>query len=155
MPGLTSLRALHTNQFRTDDTCMWVMREFKGFTKDNVAHNPDMKLEYLALQDNVDRLVRRSSSSPSKSSKKAKGKGKAKSDATKQMAEMMLGVNNTLGGDGNANPMFEWQASSEEDEGWGAPVGKAGLKVETVEGVRFGDVSGVRIFERDVVGGRL
>jgi hypothetical protein len=135
---------------------MWVMREFKGFTKDNVAHNPDMKLEYLALQDNVDRLVRRSASSPSKSSKKGKGKSKAKQDSTKQMAEMMLGVNNTLGGDGaTLPPTFEWQASSEEDEGWGVPVGKAGLKVETVEGVRFGDVSGVRIFERDVVGGRL
>lgn len=66
----------------------------------------------------------------------------------------MLGVNNTLGGDGLAPTMAEWQASSEEDEGWG-PVGKAGLKVETVEGVRFGDVTGVRIFERDVVGGRL
>jgi len=128
------------------------MREFKGFTKDNVAHNPDMKLEYLALQDNVDRLVRRSALYVSKT-KKAKGKGKAKE--SKHLAEMILGVSNALTGDAANGAPFEWQASSDDEDQWDVPVGKAGLKVETVEGVRFGDVVGVRIFEKDVVGGRL
>ncbi|KAF4633395.1 hypothetical protein G7Y89_g4716 [Cudoniella acicularis] len=161
MPGMTSLRALHTIAFRTDDTCLWVMREFRKFTVDNVSHNPEMKLEYLALDQYVDRLVRRSkayASAKKAADKKGKGKGP---DNAKALAEMVLGPGGTwpdggvISGSGSsitAGPLVDWQASSDEEDS-GVIVGKMGLKVEAVEGIRFCDIVGVRIFERDVMGG--
>ncbi|RDL35853.1 uncharacterized protein BP5553_06465 [Venustampulla echinocandica] len=169
MPGLTSLRALHTNQFRTEDTCVWVMREFRKFTVDNVAHNPDMKLEYLALDTVVDRLVRRSKANASqKATVDKKGKGKAASNS-KVLAEMILGpggtwpdggvLNNSgtagIGPSALAGPLLDMQLSSDEDDDSAPVVGKLGLKIETVDNVRFHDIVGVRIFEKDVIGGRL
>jgi len=165
--GLTSLRALHTIQFRTDDTCMWVMREFRKFAVDNVSHNPNMKLEYLALDTSVERLVRRKQ--PTKSAgkdkttdKKGKGKAKAMDNTSKALAELIMGLGNSNFGDGGSSSisglatpvLFEWQESSDEEENPGA-IGKTGLKVETIEGIRFCDVGGVRIFEKDILAGRL
>jgi len=45
--------------------------------------------------------------------------------------------------------------SEDETESEDEYSGKLGLKVETVEGLRFSDVVGVRIFEKDVLLGRL
>ncbi|KAK4103778.1 hypothetical protein N658DRAFT_514562 [Parathielavia hyrcaniae] len=58
--GLSSLRALHVVHLRNDDTCVWVMRETKKFLTDNVSHYPDLKLEWIAIDedDRVDKLVR-------------------------------------------------------------------------------------------------
>lgn len=78
MPGLVSLRALHTLSFRTEDTCIWVKKEFRKFCVDNVSHHPEMKLEYLALETTVERLFRRVESKPPNLD--PKGKGKSKSD---------------------------------------------------------------------------
>ncbi len=100
--GLSELRALHVVHLRNDDTCVWVMRETKRFLIDNVSHYPDLKLEWIAIDedDRVDQLVRvspskkkgltggdnsdsdsdreGSSSSSKKKKKDAKGKGKQK-----------------------------------------------------------------------------
>lgn len=170
MPGMTSLRALHTNHFRTEDTCVWVMREFRKFTVDNVAHNPDMKLEYLALDLIVDRLVRRTKPKVSqKETTDKKGKGKATS-GTKALADMITGpggawpdsgiINNSgtagVGPGALAGSLLDMQLSSDEEEGEDAPVvGKQGLKIETVDNILFYDIVGVRIFQKDVIGGRL
>ena len=56
--GLTALRVLHIISFHNpEDTCTWVMRETRKFAVDVICHNPTMKLEYLALDQSVDRLV--------------------------------------------------------------------------------------------------
>ncbi|CAG8981180.1 hypothetical protein HYALB_00013191 [Hymenoscyphus albidus] len=166
--GLTSLRALHTNYFRQEDQCQWVRNNFGKFLIDTVSQNPQMKLEYLALDQNVERLVRRSKEKPLKKIFDKKGKGKAKSsDNAKALAEMILGPSGTWpdggainnGGQSGINMPGndDWQLSSdeEEDANAGPIVGKLGLRVETIDGVRFCDVPDVRIFEKDVVGGRL
>jgi hypothetical protein len=143
------------------------MREFRKFAVDNIAHNPDMKLEYIALDTSVERLVRRKP--PSKSAgkdkpadKKGKGKVQGMDNTSKALAELIIGLGSSSswgdGGSSNANGLatpvlFDWQDSSDEDEP--ASIGKIGLKVETVEGIRFCDVSGVRIFEKDILAGRL
>jgi len=165
MPGLTALRALHTIQFRTDDTCLWVMREFRKFAVDNIAHNPDMKLEYLALDTSVERLVRRKQPKTGKekaADKKGKGKAKGMDNTSKALAELIIGLgSSSTWGDGGSSSsnglatpvLFEWQESSDDEDP--VAISKTGLKVETIEGIRFCDVTGVRIFETDVLAGRL
>jgi hypothetical protein len=114
---------------------MWVMREFRKFAVDSISHSPEMKLEYLALDLTVERLVRRP---PTKEAgKKAKGK------------EKDGGLSTSVG---TANGEATESSDSDEDEEVG---GKTGLKVETIDGIRFSDIDGVRIFEKDVLGGRL
>ncbi|CZR69242.1 uncharacterized protein PAC_19142 [Phialocephala subalpina] len=153
MPSLESLRALHTFQFRVDDTCVWVMREFRKFTVDIVSHNPDMKLEYLALDTSVERLARRKY--PRAKKVTSKGKGKAKEldlVSAKALAELALGNSGpSVGWGDSTNAYFDLAESSDEEDG----LGKSGLRIETVEGVRFCDVTGVRIFEKEIIAGRL
>lgn len=151
---MVQLRALHAIDFRHDDTCVWVMREFRNFAVDAISHNPQMKLEYLALGLGVERLVRHIPK------KVDKGKGKAKrSGGGKTIADMLLPgapvsesalallkmgfVPNLM------NPLDD---SDDDDLRVG---GKNGLVVETVQGIDFSDIPGVRIFEKDVLNGRL
>ncbi|KAG9230361.1 hypothetical protein BJ875DRAFT_385330 [Amylocarpus encephaloides] len=165
IPGMVSLRALHTNYFRQEDQCEWIKSNFGKFLVDTVSHSPQMQLEYVALGQQIERLVRRAKASPSHESNK-KGKGKA-TDNYKVLSEMVLGsslpwpdgssINNHASSSNTASgaPYFDWQASSDDESEHGPVVGKLGLRIETVEGIRFSDVSGVRIFEKDVIGGRL
>jgi hypothetical protein len=164
LPGLVSLRALHTIMFRTDDTCVWVMREFRKFTVDNVSHNPEMKLEYLALDTSVERLVRRK---PKSKVKDKKGKGKdidSISLSVQHLSDVVMNGpglgwgsgSDTLGG--SLMNGYDWESSADDDAnglGMSAISMTTGLRVETIEGIRFCDVVGVRIFERDVLSGRL
>jgi hypothetical protein len=143
------------------------MREFRKFAVDNIAHNPGMKLEYLALETSVERLVRRAPVQKVVVDKKGKGKEKL-STKGKTLAQLALAQHtswsSTSGiGIGNAGldglslapiPGYptSWDESDEDDLDIG---GKMGLRIETVEGIRFSDVSGVRIFEKDILLGRL
>jgi hypothetical protein len=130
-----------------------------------VANNPQLKLEYIALVDNVERLVRRKPSPKSSKLTDKKGKGKAslKMDNTsKALAELIIGLGPSSswgegGGasNGTAMPMMEWQDSSDDEEMSLGGLGNPGLKIETIEGIRFCDVGGVRIFEKDILAGRL
>jgi len=129
-----------------------------------VAHNPDLKLEYIALVDNVERLVRRKPTPKSTKLGDKKGKGKASSkmdNTSKALAELIIGLGTSSSwgdgsgaGNGTATPMLEWQDSSDDEESING-LGVPGLKIETIEGIRFCDVSGVRIFEKDILAGRL
>ncbi|KAM3067656.1 hypothetical protein ACMFMF_009650 [Clarireedia jacksonii] len=111
LTGLESLRALHAIEFRSEDTCMWVIKEFRKFTMDNVAHDPSSKLEYLALEKSVEQLVRKkkgagggvggrdakggkNGSAGKDADGKAKGKGKKKG---KGFVEAVLGAEGTWG----------------------------------------------------------
>ena len=159
MNELSSLRALHINYFRQEDQCVWVKSNFVKFIVDTVCHNPEMKLEYIAIDQSIERLVRRvKAKNPKKPDKKGKGKGKITD--MKHLTEMVLGPGGgwpsggTTNGASSNTPSFDWQVSSDEEEA--VPfVGKHGLKIETVEGVHFTDVDGVRIFEKEVIYGRL
>lgn len=145
LSGLVNLQALHVIQLRNDDTCVWVMRETKRFFVDNLSHYPEMKLEWISIDDDdrVERILRPADTPRKEKSKKSKGKQKAKPTAT----------NNNYN---DAFPLLSldsWGQSSEsEDED--DDEGMQG-KLETLENIHFYDVWGVRIFKKEVVAGRL
>jgi hypothetical protein len=201
--GLTALRALHVVRLRNDDTCVWVMRETKRFLVDAVSHYPELRLDWLAVDedDRVDRLVRVPKWDAS-GKEKAKGKGKQKaaaagagdteaeilvdsavaglvsasvwgppSDTEGLAAAEGLGLHipsliaAELGNGEEGGPMTGVTVSSasgsEEGEGSESESEEEceeefpGQKIAIVEGVAFCDVSGVRIFKKEVVAGRL
>lgn len=151
MSNLTNLRALHIINLRNDDTCVWVMRETKEFLLDNLSHHPDMKLEWVSIDedDKVDRILL-PVDLPPKKKKKAAAKDKGKQKAT---STTTAGNTVTING-GESFPIFPaldgWGAESEsEDEDEETPV------IERLPGVKFYDVWDVRIFKKEVVYGRL
>ena len=159
MNNMVALRVLHINFFRNEDQCPWFKQHFLKFVVDNVSIS-NMKLDYIALDQTIERLVR---VTKAKATKKVDKKGKGKANDAKQLVDMVLGpagswsstgaINDT--GNSSKTPYFDWQDSS-DDEGEPIPmVGKHGLNIETMDGVHFTDVAGVRIFEKDVTSGRL
>jgi hypothetical protein len=126
-----------------------------------------MQLEYLALDTSVERLVRRKQTEKQAgkgkaSDKKGKGKAGGMDNTSKALAELIIGLGSSSNwndgtnssANGLATPvLFDWQESSDEEEP--SSISKIGLKVETIEGIRFCDVSGVRIFEKEILAGRL
>ncbi|APA09189.1 hypothetical protein sscle_04g039590 [Sclerotinia sclerotiorum 1980 UF-70] len=127
LSGLKNLRALHAIEFRSDDTCQLVRSEFRKFTVDSIAHNPDCELEYLALKNSITRIYRRIKENPPKA----------------RLPKVHLGK--------NTEPAID---SDSEDE---VVLGESGfgLKVGSCDGFEFQDVRDVRIFEKDVVWRRL
>lgn len=147
--GLVNLRALNVTQFRNDDTCVWVMRETRRFIVDNLCHYPDLKLEWISIDDDrVERIIRPPPQTPAaKKEEKKNKKGKAKASA----------VTGGFGGLGTEQfpplPMPGWDTDSDSDDEDTDIV--ANTKLETVEGVHFYDVWDVRIFKKEVMAGRL
>ncbi|KAH8889669.1 hypothetical protein GQ53DRAFT_187973 [Thozetella sp. PMI_491] len=144
LSGLTALRALHIVQLRNDDTCVWVMRETKKFLIDNLSHHPEMKLEWISLDDDdrVERIIR-PSELPKKEEKSAKeSKGKQKAGAAG-------GVNDLFPVLPAVDPWDMSSDSSDEDDDLQEQ------KIETVGDIHFYDVWGVRIFKKEVITGRL
>ncbi|KAI1659969.1 hypothetical protein F4813DRAFT_352592 [Daldinia decipiens] len=143
--GLTNLRALQLISFRTEDTCLSVMRETRRFIVDALSFHPELKLEWLALGDD-ERAVRivRKSGVPRKS-KASSNKDKKPVPSSNQ--------------DYVGNGLFpiapvEWGATSESDEDDDDdPLLR--VKLELVEPFSFYDIFGIRIFEKEIVNGRL
>lgn len=144
--GLISLRAINILHFRNNDTCIWVMREILRFIVDNLSHHPELRLEWIAMEDDrVDRVVRPSESmeaSAAQSQDRPKGKNKGKQPVT-------------AGADGP----FPWlpvegldSESESEDDGFDCGTR---LRFKTVGPLQFYDVWGVKIFEKEIRTGRL
>jgi len=163
--GLASLRALHVVHLRNDDTCVWVMRETKKFLIDNVSHYPDLKLEYIAIDedDRVDQLIRVSKKDAEggddegkegKGKKDKKGKGKQKATMPSLDAGSAADLDVTaliaaeLGDEGSSS-------GSEEDTDDDGDDEFLGQKIKTVEGLFFCEVEGIDIFQKEIVAGRL
>lgn len=139
---------MHIINFRNDDTCHWVIREIRKFAVDSVAHNPEMKLEYIALENTVERLVRRLKKPRSKGKGKAVEKGKGKDVEIDPLSAVFPTLDSIL------SPPVVSESSEDESVNSEDEVGP-GLKLETLEGVRFYDIYGVRIFRKDIMMGRL
>ncbi|KAK4126657.1 hypothetical protein N657DRAFT_662807 [Parathielavia appendiculata] len=169
--GLASLRALHVVHLRNDDTCVWVMRETKKFLIDNVSHYPDLKLEWIAIDedDRVDKLVRvpspaqdgngASDGEGKKKAKDTKGKGKLETTAAAaaldlegEGGDVALEVSALIAAELGKH---EEGSTSEADETDGEDEEGLGQKIQVLEGFAFSDVEGVRIFKKEVVAGRL
>jgi hypothetical protein len=146
MANLVHLRALHIISLRNDDTCVWVMRETKEFLLDNLSHYPEMKLEWVSIDedDKVDRILM-PSELPTKTKKKKAKKEKGKQKAT----------NLSIDGGNSSFPVFPpldiWDVDSDSDDDEEETMSG----VERMPGVKFYDVWDVRIFKKEVVYGRL
>ncbi|KAK0742193.1 hypothetical protein B0T21DRAFT_306662 [Apiosordaria backusii] len=173
LAGLVSLRALHIAQLRNEDTCVWVMRETKKFLIDNLSHHPHLKLEWISIDDDdrVERLIR------ARDLPRRKDKQKGKKDKAKKQSPT-LGLGSSASGlilpsietgDGGGSSSSAWMDaiggngssddseddSDEDGDGDGDDDRFRASKIETVGDMRFYDVYGVRIFEKEVVSGRL
>ncbi|KAL1835398.1 hypothetical protein VTJ49DRAFT_6814 [Mycothermus thermophilus] len=179
------LRALHVVHLRNDDTCVWVMRETKRFLIDNVSHYPHLRLEWIAIDedDRADRLIRvsgwkskdgsqshkgkeKDDGSQSSGGSDQKGKGKLNSllgnvssaedvDVSALIASE-LGSSTAGGGNGGSSSGSGAAADETDSDDEGDDDGGfLGQKIETVEGISFCDIEGVRIFKKEVVAGRL
>ncbi|KAK4191987.1 hypothetical protein QBC35DRAFT_259953 [Podospora australis] len=156
IPGLVNLRALHIFQLRNEDTCVWVMREAKRFLIDNLSHYPELKLEWISIDedDRVERLIR-PSDLPKRDRRKHsnhnhKGKGKQKV----VVVPGIEGWPNNIGASSStmAPPVQGWELNSDsedDDDQFRAS------KIETVGELHFYDVYGVKIFKKEVIKGRL
>lgn len=144
MQQLTSLRALHIINLRNDDTCVWVMRETKRFVIDALSHFPDMKIEWLAIDDDehVERIFRWKEPPKKKKGKSSKGKEKVNSPSLTNGSHFpVLTLDHT-------------EAGSDSDEDFGNGSEEIS-RIETIDNIHFYDVWGVRIFKREVITGRL
>ncbi|THV48297.1 hypothetical protein BGAL_0257g00130 [Botrytis galanthina] len=135
LSALTSLRVLHAIEFRSEDTCILVRNELRRFTMDSVAHNPECKLEYLAFKGSVSKIER--------IKKKVKREILSFVELYKQSMKG-LGVGSDSESDSESERIFS------DDDGL-----CRGLKVQSVDGLIFHDIPGVRIFEKDVIWKRL
>ncbi|KFA72508.1 hypothetical protein S40288_06655 [Stachybotrys chartarum IBT 40288] len=144
--GLASLRAINILRFRNSDTCIWVMRELLKFIVDNLSHHPELKLEWIAMEDDrVDRVVR-----PSETDGKAEQVKKSNARKGKVKAPVpAMGMHESfpwLPADG-----LESESESEDE----FADGGMRLRFRTVGPLQFYDVWGVKIFEKEIRSGRL
>ncbi|OLN97334.1 hypothetical protein CCHL11_01077 [Colletotrichum chlorophyti] len=160
--GLVNLRALNVTQFRNDDTCVWVMRETRRFIVDNLCHYPELKLEWISIDDDrVERIIRPPPQTPAAKREEKKNKGKAKAKAKASASYGGFSASGTGVGVGSASgndsfpplPIPGWDTDTDSDDEDTDIV--ANTKLETVEGVHFYDVWDVRIFKKEVMTGRL
>jgi Arc/MetJ-type ribon-helix-helix transcriptional regulator len=150
--GLTSLRAINILHFRNNDTCIWVMREILRFIVDNLSHHPELKLEWIAMEDDrVDRVVRplgeaeaMSNGLPGRSKDQSKGKQPASTSAS------------SLGPGNEAFPYLPVEGldsdSESEDDTFDSGTR---LRFKTVGPLQFYDVWNVKIFEKEIRSGKL
>ncbi len=161
--GMATLKALHILAFRNDDTCHWVLREVRKFIVDIVSQHPEMKLEWIAQDGGVDRLIWEKAE-PKTSSSKTKSKGKGK-DKQKGPAPIFPSFNTLLQGEKESGSSSEGE--SEEDVNangvptpgsfYGAASKKKAykLKCKVQDNGKFYDVWGVRMWKKEILTGRV
>lgn len=147
MACLGNLRALQIVSFRTDDTCVSVIRETRRFIVDAISHHPHMKLEWLAIGDG-ERAVKIVRPLLAPKSKKSTVKGKGKEPAT-----------NSHTGHENNGPYpvgpVGWDDASDSEDYEDDDSPSPAPKLDLVEGFAFYDVYGVRIFKKEISSGTL
>jgi hypothetical protein len=184
LSGLVKLRALHVIQLKNDDTCVWVMRETKKFLIDNISHHPELKIEWISVDDDdrVDRLVRPSDRPKptaaddkekrrrKKKAKDTKGKQKAAASSTPGSANGSGSSSAALTGGAGVLlapsdlfpvlPLLDGLDSANdgstdsEDEDEDDEDDEDNGCLKTMS-AHFYDVWGVRIFKKQIVAGRL
>ncbi|PNP52868.1 hypothetical protein THARTR1_06709 [Trichoderma harzianum] len=148
--GLVSLRAINILHFRNNDTCIWVVREILRFIVDNLSHYPELKLEWIAMEDDrVDRVIRPSdetNDAPDERNNNKRAKGKSKD---KFPAATSLGPHNNMF---PPLPLDGLDSESDSDDEFN---GGSRLRFKTVGPLQFYDVWGVKIFDKEIRSGRL
>ncbi|RFU71931.1 hypothetical protein TARUN_10328, partial [Trichoderma arundinaceum] len=148
--GLVNLRAINILHFRNNDTCIWVVREILRFIVDNLSHYPELKLEWIAMEDDrVDRVIRptdEANDAPDERNNNKRAKGKSKDKAP---AGPGAGLHDAF----PALPVDGLDSESDsDDDGFN---GGTRLRFKTVGPLQFYDVWGVKIFDKEIRSGRL
>ncbi|RDW91842.1 hypothetical protein BP5796_01236 [Coleophoma crateriformis] len=139
LSGLASLRALHFLHLRTDDLCMWVVREARKFTIDTISQIPSCKIEYVALEKGLERLIR------------CKPQAKAKTISKKKSKKAVPNLDPIPG-----FPIPEEESVGEsESDGDDDKLTQPQLRIESSEGMPFHDAVDVKIFKNGIMFGRL
>ncbi|KAH6607761.1 hypothetical protein Trco_004074 [Trichoderma cornu-damae] len=148
--GLVNLRAINILHFRNNDTCIWVVREILRFIVDNLSHYPELKLEWIAMEDDrVDRVIRptdETDASPDERNNNKRAKSKSKDKAPAGPGPGLHDAFPALPVDG-LDP-----ESDSDDDGFN---GGTRLRFRTVGPLQFYDVWGVKIFDKEIRGGKL
>lgn len=151
--GLVNLRAINILHFKNTDTCLSVMREILRFIVDTLSHNPKLKLEWIAMEDErVDRVVRPSDFVDEflqdEDSKKRDRKGKATAFGQNPQG---------IAASGSSYPTFPDMDGLDSDSDSEDDTFDSGsrLRFKTVGPLQFYDVWGVKIFEKEIRSGRL
>ncbi|KAI6382073.1 hypothetical protein MCOR25_000950 [Pyricularia grisea] len=152
MGGLVNLIALLIIRLRNEDTCVWVMRETKKFFLDNLSHHPEMKLEWLSIddEDQLEKLVR--ITHESKKGKKSKGKGKEPAHVFHSHNDDLFPHLSVDSWDNKSDSCSDEDSDEDDDDD---DNGRPKVKLETIDGVHFYDVWGIKIFQKEIVSGRL
>ncbi|KAM0252268.1 hypothetical protein ACHAP5_001254 [Fusarium lateritium] len=141
--GLVNLRAINVLRFRNNDTCIWVMREILNFIVDNLSHHPELKLEWIAMEDDrLDRVIRPTDILDEGEKRRSKGKEKATVNHHHSNSNLPM------------LPSWGSDSDSEEDDDDASNCGKR-LRLQTVGVLQFYEVWGVKIFDKEVRSGRL
>lgn len=142
LPHLKSLHALHIIVLRTTDRSNQLPNESISFAVDNLSHCPDMKLRYIAIMNHVIALetkpdqFRRHLKAVMDRRKDKKGKGKAPADTS---SGLFIQATDDSGSDEVDDILADMGA------------GETKLKFST----RFADVKDMKIFSKEVRGGKL
>ncbi len=155
---LVNLRAINILHFKNNDTCLWVVRETLRFMVDNLSHYPEMKLEWIAMEDNrVDRVVRPGESDDDEFGRQRPPRSEQPiitgpfdgpfdlpphpSSAHASDASLPLFPSDVLEGDDSDDELLYDTGSR--------------LRYTTVGPLQFYDVWGIKIFEKEIRSGRL
>lgn len=133
------------------------MREILRFLVDNLSHHPELKLEWIAMEnDRVDRIIR-----PSVNDKEgdddSEGEGEEREKKKKNggnsnslgKAKIQTGVHDAY----PIMPSIELDTDSESDED--SHDSGQRLRFKTVGPLQFYDAWGVKIFEKEIRSGKL
>jgi len=122
-----------------------------------------MKLEYFALDSSVERIIRKKVE-PERTDVKGKGKEKAAKKHKNDGKVVILSNGSwTVGNPSQVYPMgtphhlaptvpagLDWGSDSDDDE-----ESPSRSKIDTTSDMRFSNITDVRIFEKEVMMGRL
>jgi len=122
-----------------------------------------MKLEYFALDSSVERIIRKKVE-PERTNVKGKGKEKAAKKHKNDGKVVILSNGSwTVGNPSQVYPMgtphhlaptvpagLDWGSDSDDDE-----ESPSRSKIDTTSDMRFSNITDVRIFEKEVMMGRL
>lgn len=153
--GLVNLRAINILHFKSNDTCLWVVRETLRNIVDNLSHYPQMRLEWIAMEDDrVDRVVRPNEYDDD-DLRRRRDSGSTQHDDLDPFSAPALPPNSGQPS-GSGLPIFPSDAiqddSDSDDELYDSG---SRLRYTTVGPMQFYDVWGIKIFEKEIRSGRL
>lgn len=142
MSNLARLRALHIISFRNEDTCVSVVRETRQFIVDTMSQHPGLPLEWISMgeadRDRAERIIRHPDINDHD--------GRAKRKKTKSKGKEVM----TFPDDNYPYLHVPDESESDDDDD-----DQFRLKLELESPIPFWEVYGVRIWEKEVLAGRL